>query len=1156
MVSELRPRLKEENPIIKFDNVATPILRLTTVVEEMKLAVASLLLAAVLLKAASIAFCSDESPSENTSALVPDELLPLYTYYSTMINFRPCEHGCRCTDLVLSNDTECTEMMLSSEAVILRNAAGLDPTYDCNKPRFKVECAVSLSLILKQPYSSWDLECLDDLLLSVPFNTTDIVVSNFKPVRMSCGRKRDSAQFKWPWSDSHNPKELLTLTVNSSEIRDFSSNAFSLNLFASLVSIHIKNNDFVTFDEPQLHKKIFSGLPSVEIIAVVNNTNLRVIQTSTFSYLPQLKVINLTENSIKAIEQRAFGTRIRTVIANPKNISSISVTELGAASSLPQLTVLDLSHNSLQSLPRQDILELSNASLRYLYLDGNPWNCSCEMAWIVELNTSILAGPPGVCHHPSLLRGTALQQLNPKHFEHCFPGNSFNFNTIVVVLVTFAVICITALLFNRIYYLHTSKISIGQIEFDTKDSLGPNTFRGNMKDGRSIVVKRRSLLETKHSSELQIFFSLPYHSNVIQYLLREETNKVLYIALELCSGNLQDLLIDAIKENNNEVLQQLASREYLCQIAKGLCHLHSNGIEHRDLRPINILCGVNTAGNLKLIISNFYMACFTGRPSSLLHLPQYRCRTRGWCAPELWDGDTELITTAVDIFSITTAVDVFSMGCVFFYMLTRGAHPFGHLGDSDLLQKNIMRDQFSLNRLVDHQRSLRELASEKLGKDLIKSMIQHKAIERPNIYDVLKHQLLWDSKQQSQFQCKVVVGQIEYDSRESLSVNVYRGKLTLRNNNQRLVAVKKVPFFQQSKELDTLLSMKSHANVIQYLGKEVDGEMLFLALELCEGNLRDLIQAESMPNLLDIKDCLHQITEGVRHLHECDTPVQHQDIKPTNILWTNDTSGQFASGKRFVVSDFDMSRFSGDPSSNKSHYGTEGWSAPEMWDAERGSRTIAADIFSLGCVYFYVVTGGRHPFGMLDSRRELQDSIMRNQVSLGGVLTEKFGCYEGELSKELIVPMIQSDVSERPTARETLTNIFFWTQKKIAIFYDQVGNFLDKALKTETSAFFVEKLEHNSDEVIQGDWRARLDKVVRTDVKDYDKSKVYALLRVVRNKFVHYKDFGPQLKAAYDRRGGVVAYYHYHFPKLLLHTYLAAMQVKDQLPSQLRNSMT
>ena len=261
-------------------------------------------MAAVLL-GAGVAF---ESPNEtDATALVPDESLPSL-YYSTMMNFRPCEHGCKCKDLILPQNTECTNMLLSSEVIFLKNAAGVDPTHHCGKPRFKVECTVSLSLILKQPYS-WDLECLDDLLLSVPTNTTDIVVSHFRPVRMSCGHKlQDYLQFRWPWSEKHNPIELLTLTIDSSVIRDFSTNAFSLSLFGSLASIHIKNNELASFNEVQLQTRTFSGLPSLEIISVVNNTNLEVVPTRTFSYLPQLTVINLTNNSIKDIKQRAFGS--------------------------------------------------------------------------------------------------------------------------------------------------------------------------------------------------------------------------------------------------------------------------------------------------------------------------------------------------------------------------------------------------------------------------------------------------------------------------------------------------------------------------------------------------------------------------------------------------------------------------------------------------------------------------------------------------------------------------------------------------------------------------------------------------------------------------------------------------------------------------------
>lgn len=42
-------------------------------------------------------------------------------------------------------------------------------------------------------------------------------------------------------------------------------------------------------------------------------------------------------------------------------------------------------------------------------------------------------------------------------------------------------------------------------------------------------------------------------------------------------------------------------------------------------------------------------------------------------------------------------------------------------------------------------------------------------------------------------------------------------------------------------------------------------------------------------------------------------------------------------------------------------YGSSGWQAPEQLRDERQSRAV--DLFSLGCILFFCITGGNHPFG-------------------------------------------------------------------------------------------------------------------------------------------------------------------------------------------------
>lgn len=57
--------------------------------------------------------------------------------------------------------------------------------------------------------------------------------------------------------------------------------------------------------------------------------------------------------------------------------------------------------------------------------------------------------------------------------------------------------------------------------------------------------------------------------------------------------------------------------------------------------------------------------------------------------------------------------------------------------------------------------------------------------------------------------------------------------------------------------------------------------------------------------------------------------------------------------------------------------GSSGWQAPEQ--LLHGRQTRSVDIFSLGCVLFYCITGGRHPFG---DPLERDINITKNMVDL------------------------------------------------------------------------------------------------------------------------------------------------------------------------------
>ncbi len=142
----------------------------------------------------------------------------------------------------------------------------------------------------------------------------------------------------------------------------------------------------------------------------------------------------------------------------------------------------------------------------------------------------------------------------------------------------------------------------------------------------------------------------------------------------------------------------------------------------------------------------------------------------------------------------------------------------------------------------------------------------------------------------------------------------------------------------------------NHPNIITVYELGVEGEQLFMAMELLNGVDLKLALSQRKMTLEDKLDVTEQICEGLAFAHAHD--VVHRDLKPANI--------HLLPGGKVKIMDFGLARMSGsDMTSTGTVMGTPHYMSPEQ---VRGARADSrSDVFSLGCVLYELLTG-RKPF--------------------------------------------------------------------------------------------------------------------------------------------------------------------------------------------------
>lgn len=207
-----------------------------------------------------------------------------------------------------------------------------------------------------------------------------------------------------------------------------------------------------------------------------------------------------------------------------------------------------------------------------------------------------------------------------------------------------------------------------------------------------------------------------------------------------------------------------------------------------------------------------------------------------------------------------------------------------------------------------------------------------------------------------------------------------------------------------------------HPNIVQaYDFADSDGK-LYIVMEYIEGvDLQRAVSRDGVMSSAAALDAILQTTDGLAHAHQ--RGIIHRDIKPSNLLLRDDGI--------IKVSDMGLARigFSGTAEGDSPNRltGTADFVAPEQ---AIDSKTVdaRADIYSLGCTWYYLLTG-KAPF----PAKTVAQRLANHQTAAIPLVSQSRSDCPAQ-----IVELIQRMMSKRPEDRPASAAELLQTLKRIA----------------------------------------------------------------------------------------------------------------------------
>uniref|UniRef100_A0A1X7UFH5 Protein kinase domain-containing protein n=1 Tax=Amphimedon queenslandica TaxID=400682 RepID=A0A1X7UFH5_AMPQE len=364
-----------------------------------------------------------------------------------------------------------------------------------------------------------------------------------------------------------------------------------------------------------------------------------------------------------------------------------------------------------------------------------------------------------------------------------------------------------------------------------------------------------------------------------------------------------------------------------------------------------------------------------------------------------------------------------------------------------------------------------------------------------------------------------IIGDISYICTEKLGdgskgTTVYKGQFS---EHDVAVKVGKKDVITGT-EIKMLMQFRKHENIVEYYHSESDVEYYYLAFQLCLTSLENFIKNEEKREailrdfVVSKKEILHGAIRGLNHLHN-EHNIVHRDVKPSNILIVQRNSGSMQI--KAVISDFGIATELEPDRYSQTTIGLKGtlmWLAPELVNKTVKKFSKAVDIFSMGCVMYYVLSDGHHPFG--NDIVAIIQNFGTHSYTLDDISDE---VKDRETAKHLIKQMIHKDKDLRISVEEVLNHCYFWSNERQLDFLEAASDILEFMPSTKDHM-----IEHGAADVIGTNWMNQID---ATDIPgNYDPTLVKDLLRAIKAK---------------KHSAGIVSVSSvtHRFPMLLMHVY-------------------